>query len=440
MEESDDQGSVFGSAFPPARVSLTPFTPSVSPSPRRLSSCLTQPSKPVRAKRQLAWVSLQGRLVGAKEATAAKTIDRNGLFSAKEAAAWELFTPIQRVLVVAIVAAAAFNSKKNKQIVKLQKSVELRDHVLLSMQQKLDNLCQKVNSFKDQPESVDASVRKMTDCCCKPCQHHKLPQYDVLENTSPEASNGDEVFKYKISLANVVEPEERRVSDLSDWAPSVASSADIRLDNIALENDINSLQKECEEKDVAIKKLSDSIQSYEGFQSKRIAELEDIICRKNMVIKKLRKDILVLEHKVMNLTRLQRSSFSPTSSTLKPFPIMADNVLYDMDSTTSPSSSDSDSSHKIQTQCPPSQSHEISVQINKRASKGDRRYGEIKSSKLKERHKKPSATSPLKERSLNQTPNSAPSLMPKYTSNGENRTRRRPPVRSKEVTTPKRWI
>lgn len=123
MEELDDEDCGFGPAFPPSLVSLTPFTPSVSASPRRLSSCFTQPTKPVRPKRQLAWVSLQGRLVGAEEATSAKTI---GAFGAKEAAAWELFTPIQRVLLVAIVAAAAVNSKKNKQIVKLQKSIELR--------------------------------------------------------------------------------------------------------------------------------------------------------------------------------------------------------------------------------------------------------------------------------------------------------------------------
>lgn len=122
----DDEESGFATGLPPALVSLTPFASSVSPSPRRLSSCFTQPSEPVRSKRQLAWVSLQGRLVGADEASSAKTVDRNGAFSAEEAVAWELFTPIQRVLTVAVVAVAAVNSKKNKQISKLQKSVELR--------------------------------------------------------------------------------------------------------------------------------------------------------------------------------------------------------------------------------------------------------------------------------------------------------------------------
>ncbi|KAI3461079.1 hypothetical protein Pfo_017742 [Paulownia fortunei] len=442
MEELDDQESAFGSALPPALVSLTPFTSSVSPSPRRLSSCFTQPSKPVRAKRQLAWVSLQGRLVGAEEATSAKTVDKNGGFSAKEAAAWELFTPIQRVLVVAVVAAAAINSKKIKQIFKLQKSVELRDQVLLSMQQKLDNLCQQVNYFKDQPEvvtAVDVSVTKRKDCGCKPCECHNLPPNDVLENASAKGSNGDEVFKYKMQLANVVEPEERRMSDLSDWAPSVTSSVDTQLDNLAIEHDIISLRKECEQKDVTVKKLSTFIQSSEVFGSKdcRIGRYHP---RKNMIINKLRKDILFLEQKVMNLTRLQRPSFSAASSNVKQLPVMADNVLYDMDNTTSPSSSDPDSSPRNRRQGPAFKSQEISVLVNEKASKGDQKCGQFKCSKFIEQRQSSCVKSPLKERSLNQTPNSVPALKPKHSSSGENRTRGRPPARSKEVTTPKRWV
>ncbi|KAK6138376.1 hypothetical protein DH2020_027850 [Rehmannia glutinosa] len=366
MEELDDQEPPFGSALPPALVSLTPFTPSVSPSLRRLSSCFTQPSKPIRAKRQLAWVSLQGRLVGAEEATFAKTVDKNGAFCADDAAAWEVFSPIQRVLIVAVVAAAAINSKKNKQILKLQNSVELRDQVLLSMQQKLETLCQQINYFKDQSEivtSVDVFFTKMTNCGCEP----------------------------------YVEPEERRMSDLSDWAPSVTSSIDIQLDNLASEHDMNSLQNECEEKDVTIKKLSTLIQSSE-----------------------------VLSSKVMNQARLKRPSCSAAKSNIKQLPVMADNVVYDMDSTTSPSSSDSDMSPRNQIQW-----QEATVQISKKALKGDQNCGQFKRS---------CTLSPLKERSLNQTPNSLPGLRIKQNSTGENRTRRRPPARSKEVIAPRRWV
>ncbi|KAL0370384.1 UNVERIFIED_CONTAM: hypothetical protein Sangu_0356500 [Sesamum angustifolium] len=439
MEESDDQESAF---LPPALVSLTPFTPSVSPSPRRLSSCFTHPSKPVRAKRQLAWVSLQGRLVGAEEATSAKTIDRHGGFNAKEAAVWELFTPIQRVLVVAIVAAAAINSRKNKQIFKLRKSVELRDQVLLSMQQKLDNLCQQMNYFKDQPDivtAVDFSATKWNDCGCKPCQHHKLPPNHASENASAKEPKGDEVFKYQ--LADVVEPEERRMSDLSDWAPSVTSSVDIQLDTLGIEHDISSLQKESEHKDVTINKLSALIQPSEVLGSKRIKELEDLVRRKNMIINKLRKDIVILEQKVTSLTRLRKPSFSSANSSMKQLPVMADNVLYDMDSTTSPSSPDSDTSPRNRTQPPAIKSQEILIQRNEKTSMGDQKvHTQFKRSAFAEQRHNLHGTSPLKERSLNHTPNSVPALKPKHSSSGENRSRTRPPARSREATAPKRWI
>ncbi|KAK6164198.1 hypothetical protein DH2020_001062 [Rehmannia glutinosa] len=408
-----------GSArFTPALVYLTPFASSVSPSPRRLSSCFTQPSEPVRAKRQLAWMSLQGRLVGADEASSAKTIDRNGAFSAKEVVAWELFTPIQRVLTVGVVAAAAVNSTKNKQISKLQKSVELRDQVLLSMQQKLDNLCEQLNYFKDQPEVLthsDVFITKRMECGCKLCQHHNPPPNASLFNISAKGLNGDEVVKYE------VEPDERRMSDLSDWAPSVTSSVDVQLDSLAIEHDITTLRKECEQKDDMIIELSTFLQSSEVLGSKRIAELEDIIRRKNMIINKLRKDIITLEQ--------------------KPLPLMADNVLYDMDSTTDPSASESDSSPRKGTQGPALERQEISVQITEKASKGDIKCGQVKSFNFNEQNHSPRSISPLKENTLNQTLNSVPSLKPKRATyaSGENRSRRAS-AKSKEVAVNKRWV
>lgn len=127
--EDDLLGFGFGSSIPshppPPLVSLTPFSPSVYPSPRRLSSCFSQPSRPVSASRKLAWVSLQGRLVGAEEASSARAMGGGGL-SRDEAVSWELFTPIHRILIVAVVAVAVAESKKNRQISQLRKSVELR--------------------------------------------------------------------------------------------------------------------------------------------------------------------------------------------------------------------------------------------------------------------------------------------------------------------------
>ncbi|KAL2507890.1 hypothetical protein Fot_31537 [Forsythia ovata] len=444
--DSDDPESTFCSGLPPALVSLSPFTHSVYHSPRRLSSCFMQPNVPVKSRRQLAWVSLQGRLVGAEEASSAKTVDKNGVLGPKEAVAWELFSPIQRVLLVAVVAVAAVNSKKNKQILKLKKSVELRDQVLLSMQQKLDNLCEQVNYFKDQPEvEVPNStiIDNRVDYGCKICERHK---HQFLVDSVEKGLNEDEVFKYKIPLVKEAEPEERRMSDWSDWAPSVNSSVDIQLDALAIEQDLCNLRKDCEEKDATIKELSNFLQSSEVFSSKRIAELEDIIRRKNMIINKLRKDMLILEQKVVSLTRLRRPSFFAPSSNTRQLPVMAENVLYDMDSTTGPSSSDSDSSPRNRVQSPAVKSEEISVYNSEKASIRDQKHEQAKISTITVRrtdqHPRSGSTSPLKEKSLNQTPNTVPAFKPKHASSvsGENRNRRRPLVRSNEVAAHKRWV
>lgn len=443
----DELEPAFGSGLPPALVSLTPFSYSVSPSPRRLSSCFMQPNVPVKARKQLAWVSLQGRLVGAEEASSAKTVDKNGVLGPKEAVAWDLFSPIQRVLLVAIVAVAAANSKKNKQISKLKKSVELRDQVLLSMQQKLDTLCEQVNYFKDQPEVALPSstiVDKTVDYGSKLCEQHK---HQFLVDSVEKGLNEDEVFKYKIPLVKEAEPEERRMSDWSDCAPSVTSSVDIQLDTLAVEQELSNLRKDCEEKDATIKELSTFLQSSEAYSSKRISELEDIIRRKNMIINKLRKDMLILEQKVVSLTRLRRPSFFAPSSNTRQLPVMADNVLYDMDSTTSPSSSDSDTSSRNRVQSPAVRSAEISVYNNEKASIRDKKHeqAKIRTSILKRtelQHLRSGSNSPLKEMSLNQTPNTVPALKPKDASSfsGENRIRRRPLVKSNEVAAHKRWF
>ncbi|XP_021718894.1 uncharacterized protein LOC110686600 [Chenopodium quinoa] len=143
-------------AFKPAHlVSFSP-TPSSTLNNRRLSSQFSKPSSPIRAgstkKKTLAWVSLQGRLVGADEATSAQAI--GGGLSREEAVGWELFSPIHRVLIVAVVAVAAAKCEKNRQIFQLRKCVQLRDDILMSMQQKLDDLCEQMNSMKDQPQAI----------------------------------------------------------------------------------------------------------------------------------------------------------------------------------------------------------------------------------------------------------------------------------------------
>ncbi|XP_075520156.1 uncharacterized protein LOC142553644 [Primulina tabacum] len=411
----DGHESCFGHALLPALVSLSPFTSSASPFPRRLLSRFKQPNKPVRAKRQLAWLSLQGRLVGADEASSAKAIDKKGVFSVEEAETWDFFNPIQRVLIVAVVAAAAMNSKKNRQIFELRKSVELTDQVLLSMQHKLDCLCKEIDYFKDQPEIVVSNDYS-----------YPTPN-DYLVNAPTKEINGDDVFKYKLPLLSEVGPEERRMSDLSDWAPSVASSVDVKLDASANNQTINNLQMECEEKDVIIKELSTILHKSEAFGSKRISKLEDIICRKNMIINKLRKDMLILEQKVVSLTRLRRPSFTAPSSNVEHLPIMADNVLYDIDSTTSASSSDSDSNSLEKTNKVPSLKRpEISVRISEKDTNEDLKNNQVQSSTvIGQQHQRLHKTSSLKQKPLNQTHNSVPSLKPKRVTHAsrENRSR-----------------
>lgn len=142
------------------------------------------------------------------------------------------------------------------------------------------------------------------------------------------------------------------------------------------------------------------------------------------------------DKQVMSLTRVRRPTFSAASSNVKQQPsFMAENVLYDMDSTTGPSS-DSDNSPRRRMK-----GREMCVQIKEKASKGDEECGELKRSKFVEQPQRSCATTPLKERSSNQIPNSVHKPKPKlYTSGRENRSRNQPPARSKEAAGPKRWI
>ncbi|KAM3303673.1 hypothetical protein P3S67_014703 [Capsicum chacoense] len=439
--ESPDEDEAFmpGSAFytqpQPNLVSLSPFTPSVPPSPRRLSSCYSQPSQLIKAKRQLAWVSLQGRLIGAEEASSARKI--GGGLNPKEAVAWELFSPIHRILVVAVVAVAAANSKKKNQICRLKKSVELRDQVLLGMQQKLDTLCEQVNYFKDQPETAADTYG------CFSCEQHLNQSYSFKERNMIK---GEEMLQFKMPPgADQIEPEERRMSDLSDWAASVTSSIDIQLNSSAVEQDFYNLQKECEEKDAIIKELSTLLQSSEAFGAKRTGELEDIIRRKNMIITKLKKDVLILEQKVVNLSRLRRPSFSSRSSKGVQLPQLTDNILYDMDNTTSPSSSDSDSSPRRIAQ-PLLASQDISIYLNENTLRENQKQEQVESLPLlvkpTDRHPKSRPVSPLTEKSLNQTLDSVFRLKPKQESSISAESRRsRPPVaKSKDAVAQKRWL
>ncbi|KAL1199111.1 hypothetical protein V5N11_014610 [Cardamine amara subsp. amara] len=330
---------------PPASVHLAPFfSPVPHPSTRRLSTQFTRRCQPLQSSRRLAYISLQGLLVNSDEASSARSI--GGGLSREESLAWELFTPYQRFLIVAVIGVAAAESKKNRVIRQLQNSVDLRDQVLSSMQQKLDYLCQQLNHVKDQSgngsKALDHDDLQLTfkekfgservnfvDCGCWLCDQHHHSSH-AIQDKAPTNQVID------------AEPEERRMSDMSDWCSSVTSAAEIHFDSLSLDQDMLSLRKECQEKDATIKDLTSFLQATNKAGSKRETELEEIIRRKKTIIKKLKRDVLVLEEKVTQLTRLQRSSYSAAVSNTREFPMRMDNLLYDMDVLTTSSSSDSE--------------------------------------------------------------------------------------------------
>ncbi|KFK25530.1 hypothetical protein AALP_AA8G127100 [Arabis alpina] len=340
MEEPDSNPGSY--PIPPASVHLSPFFS--PPSSHRLFTHHRR-IQPVRSSRPLAYISLHGLLVNSNETTSARSI--GGGLSREETLAWELFTPYQRLLIVAVIGVAAAESKKNCVIRNLQKSVDLRDQLLSSMQQKFEDLCQELNLVKDQSgngtknfsdhddlestlqEKFGSEKIKFVDCGCWLCDqhHHSSPPIQDKAQTNPVID---------------VEPEERRMSYMSDWCSSATSAAEIHFDNLSLDQDMLSLRKECQEKDATIKDLTSFLQLTNKAGSKRETELEEIISRKKTIIKKLKRDVLVLEDKVTQLTRLRRSSYSPASSNTREFPMRMDNLLYDMDVLTASSSSDSE--------------------------------------------------------------------------------------------------
>ncbi|KAK1390839.1 hypothetical protein POM88_019017 [Heracleum sosnowskyi] len=336
---SDAREPRTGSASPaPASVSVaSPYRPAS----RRLSSNFIPFTEPVRAERQLSLVSTR-----LEKSSSAKNLNHG--------AAWELFGPI------VLVHAAAAHLEKNKLISELQESVQLRDLVLAAMQEELDNLCDQVNYFKDQPDmnadgpyddSFSGNIRSV-GCGCQSCVYHQFSSNDPMGNAFIEESNCEDTFNFQLPLTNIMTSEERRMSNISDWAPSVVSSIDIQL-QLDSEQDIYNLRMECEEKDTTIKELSVNLHSSEVSSSKRIAELEGVIRKKKSAITKLKKDMAVLEQKMSYLTRLRRpSSLSSSNASVKQLEAMADDFLEDAESATSPSSSDSDCSPRTSSQAP----------------------------------------------------------------------------------------
>ncbi|CAL1409529.1 unnamed protein product [Linum trigynum] len=433
MEEDPAESSSGG----PPLVSLSSFPPARRR--RRLSSCYYN-FAPVASCGTMAWLSLQGRTVNAEEASSSKSIGFLG--KEEEALAWELFTPIQRFLIVAVIGVAASESRKNRTISQLNKSVELRDELLSSMQQKLDSLCLQMSSInvqgnnKDDEEEEFLSSMGFVDCGCWHCDQHQQDLFGggTMGLKGAKACGGDAAMALKRPSSNQDEQEERRMSDLSDWASSSASGSEFQISNFMVDQDTCNLKKICEEKDATIKELTDVLQLTDKAGAKRISELEDIICRKNTMITRLKKDMLVLEQKVVQLTRVRRKSTSHSTVEFEQSsPFMLDNIVYDMDSLTSSSSSSSSSSdsdspttHRIipppQTTCQKPAAGRVSTSTPPAMTR---------------------SVSPLIELSMNQKyGRPSPSKSKQLSANGDIKKtrRRRPPPQSASNSIPKkRW-
>ncbi|RWW26649.1 hypothetical protein GW17_00008959 [Ensete ventricosum] len=159
-----------------------------------------------------------------------------------------------------------------------------QDQVLLSMQQKLDNLCEQMHSLQDQPVKCISGLTLEND------------QFNAEVKKLQVASQfcGSRTSLLELNPESGSLPFCRHVSSGLHGG---------KLSALASEQEFYNLRKECEEKDAKIKELA----------------------------------IAVVE-----LTRLRRSSSAALdTSNLQP-PVMANNILYDM-SSTSPSSSDPDS-------------------------------------------------------------------------------------------------
>lgn len=226
--------------------------------------------------------------------------------------------------------------------------------MLESMQQKLDDLLVEMSSLQQQYVKCDSYISEEREIneietgsktigygeesrCCV-CTN--------LEAATPQKAKDlrgtDDARSDMVDRSSVVsmDHEERRLSDLSDFCRSVVSSVDnqinwdSQLSFQAADQQLYNLQKECEEKDATIKELAAAAHASSTSDAKRIAELQEVLKRKNMVISKLKKDMSALKHMVVELSRAKRvsSAISPICTEL---PVMSNNVLYDMSSSSS---------------------------------------------------------------------------------------------------------
>ncbi|KAL3681120.1 hypothetical protein R1sor_024076 [Riccia sorocarpa] len=106
--------------------------------------------KPPSGFQDVAWLSLDGRLMNADTATSLNRI--GGPLGGLEACVWEGLNPLQRVLIVAVAAAAAAaaKAKSTREAARLQSAINEREVALLHMRQELKNLSSEVDKQRTQ--------------------------------------------------------------------------------------------------------------------------------------------------------------------------------------------------------------------------------------------------------------------------------------------------
>lgn len=144
---------------------------------------------------------------------------------------------------------------------------------------------------------------------------------------------------------------------------------------------------------------------------------------------------------VVQLTRLRRAS-AVTSPSTKQIPLLIDNILYDMDSTTSSSSSDSDASPKERFQTPDPKLQEGTPHCI--GMPRSLKSAPPKSSTYSVRRKEPASRppSPLQEISPNQKSELELRRKPVSSTADKRMSRRRTQIgsNSKDATPRKRWV
>lgn len=126
------------------------------------------------------------------------------------------------------------------------------------MQQKVDNLCEQLNNGEEKPrigakievgtplnETFGSGSMKVDDCGCWICYQHReqfkvrtrfmevMSKFIFIGSLTLLMCQGNYMVKNSSGsmtpLPNETEQEERRMSDLSDWASSVTSASEIQV-------------------------------------------------------------------------------------------------------------------------------------------------------------------------------------------------------------------